>query len=55
LVLADEVEEVRYFLILGRDLGYLQQAEFAKVEAQCHVVAKLVNALSTSLSERIES
>jgi four helix bundle protein len=49
-----ELEETRYFLILGRDLGHLQAAEFAKAEAQCDVVARLINALSTSLKGRLQ-
>jgi len=48
-----ELEETRYFLILGRDLAHLQPDDFAKADAQCDVVTKLMNALSRSLRERL--
>lgn len=48
-----ENEETRYFLILSRDLGYIQAADFDKANEQCDIVAKLINALSSSLNERL--
>ena len=48
-----ELEETRYFLMLGRDLGYLGQIEFGAVNTQCDVVGKLINALSSSLKEKV--
>jgi four helix bundle protein len=50
-----EVEETRYFLILGRDLGHLGSADFEAATAECDVVAKLINALARSLKNRLQS
>jgi four helix bundle protein len=48
-----EVEETRYFLILGKDLGHISLADFNTAEAECTVVGKLLNALATSLKKRL--
>ena len=48
-----EVEETRYFSILSRDLGILPKADFEAVDGRCDVVAKLINALTTSLKRRV--
>lgn len=49
-----EVEETRYFLILAKDLGHLGSDEFEGTAADCDSVAKLINALSRSLKNRIQ-
>jgi four helix bundle protein len=48
-----ELEETRYFLILGRDLGFVAAEDFQRASAQCDVVGKLMSALSRSLRERL--
>ena len=48
-----EVEETRYFLILGRDLGFLSQGDFGVGSAQCDTVGKLINALAVSLRRKL--
>lgn len=48
-----EVEETRYFLILSRDLRHITQLEFDTAAAQSDAVAKLINALATSLRKRL--
>jgi four helix bundle protein len=48
-----ELEETRYYMILGRDLGFVASSEFGKLDAQCGVVGKLMSALSRSLRERL--
>jgi len=50
-----ELEETRYFMILGRDLGLVAASEFGKLDAHCDVVGKLMSALSRSLRERLPS
>lgn len=47
-----ELEETRYFLILSRDLGHLK-GSISRQHAQCDSVAKLINALGTSLKNRM--
>lgn len=48
-----ELEETRYFLILGRDLGLVDLKDFEKLISQCDVVGKLLSALSRSLREKL--
>jgi four helix bundle protein len=48
-----ELEETRYFFILGHDLGFISNGEFEKVNSQCDIVGKLMSGLSRSLRERI--
>jgi four helix bundle protein len=48
-----ELEETRYFLILARDLGHVQSAEFDRATAACDSVGKLINALGSSLKKRL--
>jgi four helix bundle protein len=49
-----EAEETRYFSILSRDLGYLKQEDFNRLAEGCDTVGKLINALMTSLKQRLE-
>jgi four helix bundle protein len=49
-----EVEETRYFLILGRDLGFVSAADFEVGVANCDTVGKLINALAGSLKKRVQ-
>lgn len=48
-IAAGEMEEVRYFLILSRDLGYVSNADFDRASALCDSVGQLINALGRSL------
>ena len=51
-IAAGEMEEVRYFLILGRDLGYLQGGRFDEANLLCDSVGQLISALGRSLQRR---
>ena len=51
-IAAGEMEEVRYFLILGRDLGYVADNGFQRASALCDSVGQLINALGRSLKQR---
>lgn len=48
-----ELEETRYFLILSRDLGFMDVEEFGRLGSQCDLVGKLLSALSRSLKEKL--
>jgi four helix bundle protein len=48
-----EREETRYFSTLSRDLGYLKQDDFNRVAEGCNTVGRLINALMTSLKQRL--
>jgi four helix bundle protein len=49
------LEETRYFLILGRDLGYLKNEDFEDMEKQCSSVGQMIGALGRSLKSRLAS
>lgn len=48
-IASGELEETRYFLILGRDLKYVDPGEFGKLSEICDSVGQLINALGRSL------
>jgi four helix bundle protein len=52
---AGELEETRYFLILGRDLGYVERPDFERASALCDSVGQLINGLGRSMRKRIEN
>jgi len=43
------VEEVRYFLLLSKDLGYFDDGRYESLEAKYATVSKLLNGLLKSL------
>ena len=43
------VEEVRYFLLLSKDLGYLKDGAYEVLESRYETVSKLLNGLLKSL------
>jgi len=48
-IAAGEMEETPYFLILGRDLGYVRGSDFEQASALCDSVGQLISALGRSL------
>ena len=51
-IAAGEAEEVRYFLILSRDLNYMAVPCFEEASQMCDSVAQLISALGRSLRSR---
>jgi len=43
------LEEVRYYLILAKDLEYIDLDEYLKIETICEEVSKLINGYSKSI------
>lgn len=43
------LEEVRYFLLLSKDLGYLKKDDYEDLEGKYELVSKLLNGLLKSL------
>ena len=43
------VEEVKYLLLLGKDLGYVRQERHAQVTAECETVGRMLNGLMRAL------
>jgi four helix bundle protein len=48
-----ELEETRYFMLLSCDLGKISPEEFAKIDADCDSVGRLMNGLARSLRARL--
>jgi four helix bundle protein len=46
------LEEVRYFLLLSKDLGHLKQEVYATLEQGYEHVSRLLNALIRSLKQK---
>lgn len=44
------LEELRYFLLLSKDLKYIQSDNYNESESKCEQVSKLLNGLIKSLS-----
>ena len=51
-IAAGEMEEVRYFLILSRDLKYFPLPQFEEASQMCDSVGQLISALGRSLKAR---
>jgi four helix bundle protein len=49
------VEEVKYFLLLARDLTYLREHDFAELSETYDHIGKMLNGLMTSLRRRLNS
>jgi len=54
-IAAGEMEEVRYFLMLSKDLGYSSGPEIDRAFVICDSVGQLINALGRSLKQRAAS
>jgi four helix bundle protein len=48
-----ELEETRYFVLLGRDLGYVTPQDYESVCQHCNSIGRLINALGSSLKRRL--
>jgi len=44
------LEELRYFLLLSKDLKYLSENQYSDLEDECKQVSKLLNGLLKSLT-----
>lgn len=47
------LEELRYFLLLSRDLRYLSPVDFANLEKELKAIAQMLEALARSLRQRM--
>ena len=47
------LEEVRYFLLLSKDIGYLDNAVFQSLEGDSETLSKMLNGLIKSLSAKL--
>lgn len=44
------LEETKYYMILSRDLGYIEGADFDKLMPLCEEVGKMLNGLQRKLN-----
>jgi four helix bundle protein len=49
------IHELKYFLLLSKDLYYLDEDQFYRLSERCDRVAKLLNGLINSLKEKKRS
>ena len=49
IIARGSIEETRYLLLLAKDLGFLEAAEYADLESRYTEVSKMLNALLRSL------
>jgi four helix bundle protein len=47
------LEEVRYFLLLSKDLGYMNKNIFESLESDSETLSKMLNGLIKSLTSRL--
>ena len=47
------LEEVRYFLLLSKDLNYIDEGSFLKLEKQCEEISKMLNKFISSLKRKL--
>ncbi len=52
-IASGSLEETRHFLILSRDLGYLNGKQYPELTATCDEVGRLLGGLSVSLRKRM--
>jgi four helix bundle protein len=48
-----ELEETRYFVLLSRDLGYVNPRDCENIGQHCSSIGRLINALGSSLKRRL--
>lgn len=46
------LSETRYFIILSKDLGYLSDDQFSKLENECKEIGKILQAIVRTLNKR---
>ncbi|MBI4709991.1 MAG: four helix bundle protein [Nitrospirae bacterium] len=49
------LEELRYFLLLSKELDYLTQETFNELEKESQIVSKMLNGLLNSIKQKINS
>ncbi len=52
-IASGSLEETRYFLVLSRDLGYLNGRRYGQLNDACNEVGRLLGGLSQSLRKRL--
>ncbi|MFZ3091834.1 MAG: four helix bundle protein [Nitrospirota bacterium] len=48
------LEELRYFLLLAKDLDYINNEIYNELESDCLVINKMLNGLISSVKQRIK-
>lgn len=48
------LEEVRYFLLLSKDLKYISSEQYSDLEANCVIISKMLNSLINTLRQKVK-
>jgi len=49
------LEEVRYFLLLAKDIGYMTHKEYISLENRCKEISKMLNSFINSLKRKLKN
>lgn len=49
------LEEVRYFLLLSKDLEYINEEKYSNLESDCETISKMLNSLIHVLNKKIKN
>ncbi len=49
------IHELKYFLLLSRDLSYISDRVYQKLLSECDAIGKMLNAMINSLKRKIET
>ena len=49
------LEEVRYFLLLSKDLGYIDETKYIELEKDCEIISKMINSFINSLRRKVNN
>ncbi len=48
------LEEVRYFLLLSKDLHYIDNEKYSKLESECETISKMLNSFIKTLKKKVK-
>ena len=49
------LEEVRYFLLLSKDLNYIDKEKHGKLESNCEAISKMLNSFINTLKRKVKN
>ena len=48
------LEEVRYLLLLSKDLGYIDDTKYSKLESDCEIISRMLNSFINTLRRKVK-
>jgi len=49
------LEEIRYFLLLSKDLKYIDDEKYSKLESDCEIISKMLNSFMNTLKRKVKN